>query len=681
MIFHRDAIYTFETYNIQIPEHALIKLEDGIRKKKAQLLTIDASHYAFWNGNGTIYRHDTVAEDIPSFMMPRPKPIIEAHRPETSEVFGKVIAADYKLTDYYNHFSKDWELEGLTTEEYIDLCKDVLIPYQRANRAYNGLAFVQVVGKLSHEEAIKKVLDKQFVTVSIGAIPNRMICSECLQDQTQRLCSHYANKRNNIFMLAESLEYEELSFVKKPADPFGRIVRIHDGQMEEFKFERESNILGAEVGVIDTETFFNNINSGKKIVCVENVCTIINDDQEDDVMAKINVSLIQEFGEQKLGALSIKITDSEEVVGMEAYQVSDEDFEGMKNTHFAIVQKTNDGEKRRFPLNNEANVLAGLALIADAEDLTDAEREKAKGKLEKTAKKLGVVLVADAEGTQEKEGKEGEGENPTLEDNAPAGDSEREEDDSKVKDIDTIITELRASISKFKEEVAATLKDGESVEADKDPVSKLFDLLKWFALDVSFAGASLNSQIGYYLEEQGKKAIANGQYDELVSNRDELVGKVSESETKIAELNDSITELQEEVEALDSQNIELNYQLRANSIEELVSNKVACEVINDSEEAISEEKEKLFKLPFEALKAQVTEYRKLVTKIKDNSVNNNKKQIEKVVDPTLNDSAPEGDEGDQEEEVTLPKKLTDREVRDALQSVKPNALSKLLFKK
>lgn len=698
MVFHKDAIYIYDTFNIALDESALIRIEDGIRDNVAQLLTIDASHYGFFNRNGCIYRHDTVQYDIPSFVYPNPKPIIEGHKQSTSDVFGNVVAADYVLTDYYKEVEADWDIEGLDSEEYIMMCKDAILPRQAQDPSFNGLAFVQVVGKLDHEGAIKKVLDQEFLTVSIGAIPKKMICSECLQDQTERMCNHYANRRNGIFMLAESLEYEELSFVKKPADPFGRVVKVHDGQMEESVFETDDTPLKANVNVIDVQSFFENVNSSeKKIVCVDNICTVINDNQEDGVMNKINVSLLTDFGQEKLASLTIKLADSEDAVDVSCFDLKDEDFKGMKHTQFAVIQKTpNDEEKRRLPLHDEAHVRAGLVLINDAEDLSESELEKAIAKLNKAARKFGIE-IEDAEANDEVEAKadtelEAEADTAVIAD-AEAGEtviedaeansaSEEAGDTPSAKDILLVIEDLKTSLSEFKEQVSAELKDGiypDEADPEKNPITKIFDLLKWFANDVKWAGESLNSQIGFFLEDEGKKAISKAAYDEIQTKVTDSEATVTELQDKVQKSESEMAELQEEVELLDQQNVDLNYKLREQSVNEIISHKVRLAVIEDTDEALAAEKEKLFKLPINALTDSVGEYRHLSAKIKESDVNNNMNQLNTVDDPTLTDGEIEDidanlDDGEQ-------KVVSKVDVKKALQSLRPNAFGNLFGEK
>src|ERR1035437_5754766 len=136
MVFNRDMIYLSESHNIRLSDSVLVKLEDAVRQKKDLLVTIAASHLGYRNGNWTTYRHDTVRHDIASFVAPNPKPIIEQHRPDSSDKFGVVIAADYKLTPFHDMLVKGRDIETYSSEEYINFVKDEVLPYQFANPQY-----------------------------------------------------------------------------------------------------------------------------------------------------------------------------------------------------------------------------------------------------------------------------------------------------------------------------------------------------------------------------------------------------------------------------------------------------------------------------------------------------------------------------------------------------------------
>jgi len=622
MVINKDSIKLLETMSFNIPEPVLVKIEDSLRKDQELLVTIDASHLGFRNGNGTIYRHDTLQDDIHTFVYPHPKPIIEKHRLKTSEKYGSIIAADLMLTDFYNQISNDVDLEGLSTHEYISMCKDHILPFQARRSDFNGLAFVQVVGKIDHKGGIKRIIDKEFFGVSIGAAPKRLICSECLQDQTTKICNHYARKGNGVFMLAESLEYEELSFVDKPADRFGKVIKIHDG-IEEVIHEYDASVAReANIDVVYIKDFFKQA-EGKKIVCVNNICAIIN--QEEEKMEKITLSLIDEFtAEVVLEALKgIKLED-EQVNLLDSIKLSDEETASLTSRQFAIVQKTGDNEKRRFPLNNEFNVRAGLSLIDKAEDLTESEVKKAKAKLEKAAEKFNIKIEDSTEETTEVVVA------PVVEETTETQETSK---------LEKILDELKGILEEEKK--VEVIEDCEETTSPKqDAVIRIFNMLKWFSTDLAIAGKSLNESIRSFLEDQGEKAIASGMYDELQEKATKLETievDLNAIKTDNETLKSEVLSLNDELEILEENNKELNYELRVHLVDELITSKIACDILQDEE--AEAEKENLMKIPYNALMSQVKDFRKMTAKLKDSV--NNRLEIRTVPNPTLQDSMTE----------------------------------------
>ena len=629
--------YLRQAYSIELDKDALLKLEDNIKKRSDEplIIRLTASGLGYRNLNNTIYRHDKIRDCIPSYVYPDTKPIIENHNPKSSTKYGRVIAADYKETKYYSDFiNKGIQLEDLTTQEYISLCKDTIIPFQNKNKNYNGLALTEVVGRIDNKEGIKKILDSEFLYVSIGAKPKRLICSECGQDQVEKICDHYPDRReNNIFMLAEELEYEELSFVKKPAYKFGKVTYIYDG----YEFEAEPTNLKASVEIIYAKDFFKQA-EGKKIICVDNICKVIN--EPEDKMRKtkegqkvLNISYIDEFNAELLK--DVKLSDSEEESNIdEALKLSDEVMGELTNRDFAICQKTEEGLKRRFPIHNVENTKAAIQLINKAEDLTDSEKEKAITCIGKAAKKQGIEFKLEDE-EQEQESKE-----------------------EKVTTFEDALAILKDSIEKVefeeKEDGTVELKDSEKV----NPFNEIFNMLISFSGNLKWAGDSLNSRITDYLVSCGKEAHEKGLFD-----------SVQEEATT---LKDSITSLEDEVSELEEQNRELNYAIRVNLIDDIVSAKQALKLVDSETE---EEKKSLLKLSYEALIKQKQEFCKLANNLKDNAFNNNK-EITTIQNPTLNDE--EGSDKEEVDESNL--NIQDSEAKDSLSEKEIVQLFRELFR-
>ena len=612
MLIHKDALRLQEVYNIKLNDNLLMKLEDAYSNKRELLVTIAASHYGLLNGNKVVYRHNTVKNNIGTFLHPHPKPIITNHRPKESKQFGRVIAVDYKLTDFDKQFSSKYDFDNMSTSEYMNFCKDEIIPFQEKNNGYNGLGYCEVVGKIDDEEGIRKVLNGEFLRVSIGADPKKLVCSHCLQDQMIKMCDHYATKQNGIFFLAEELEYEELSFLtgkKNPADPGAKVTTIHDEEQEAITI---TDCVDLQMDLISAEDFFRVklADSTKTIVCVDNICKIVN--QEETMGRKaieqkpvFNISYLDEFTKEELG--EIALTDSEDAVS--PLTLTDEKIGELKNSDFAIVQKGTEGTNRRFPIFDAENVQAAVKLFDKAKDLSPSEVLKAKAAIIKAAKKLGIEAVF----TEAEADAEGESDNGT-EGTTAIKDEAGTDTEGIERTIETLVSELQTIL----EGTDATKLTDEDTKVS--PLTIIFSMLQSVGSSLKWAGDDLKCAVDSYLKSLGEEAI------------NKTVADAMKDEVKT--LTDSLAEAQEDIELLDEMNRDLNVQIRCSLIDEIVDTKAVLGILKDS---VEDEKAKLVSYPYNILVDKVNEFRELKLNLKDGVVNN-KQEIKTITDPTLTDS-------------------------------------------
>ena len=415
-------------------------------------------------------------------------------------------------------------------------------------------------------------------------------------------------------MLAEELEYEELSFVKRPADKFGKVKFIHDN--EEQEYEQEYIQMEADVDIILAKDFFK-LADGKKIICMDNICKVINQpegkmNKKKEGQKTINVSYVDEFNAEELKG--VKLTDSEDESNLEEIlKLSDEVMGELTNRDFAIIQKTSDGVKRRFPIHTAENIKAAVQLINIASDITESEKEKAISSIGRVAKKAGIEFkITDEEVTTDPIVPETEEVtvDPVVEtETDPVVETEVVVEE---KTIEALCDELKV----FLEAVDETkLQDDDK----KNPLGEIFNMLVSFAGNLKWAGECLNNHVGGYLTDCGKEAIEKGIFDSLT--------------TEVTVLKDSMVEREEEIALLEDQNMELNYTMRSSLVDEIIEYKTTLTLIDAKN---TSEKEELIRLPYDALVKQKNEFKQLVSKTVNNTVT---KEITSIKDPTLlNDS-------------------------------------------
>ena len=96
---------------------------------------------------------------------------------------------------------------------------------------YIGLGFIQLVANITDLDAIQKLLDGRYLTGSVGATTDRAVCSICRQDWTEDgACEHKPGAiydESKCFLIMGNLDYEEYSFVNRPADRHSKVLELH----------------------------------------------------------------------------------------------------------------------------------------------------------------------------------------------------------------------------------------------------------------------------------------------------------------------------------------------------------------------------------------------------------------------------------------------------------------------
>jgi hypothetical protein len=98
------------------------------------------------------------------------------------------------------------------------------------NMDYAGLGYAEVIAHISDMDAAQKFEDGRYLTVSIGVMTDKAICSICKQDLVKDgPCEHIPGREydgRKAFLVTGSLHYEELSAVNVPADPHASVISL-----------------------------------------------------------------------------------------------------------------------------------------------------------------------------------------------------------------------------------------------------------------------------------------------------------------------------------------------------------------------------------------------------------------------------------------------------------------------
>lgn len=172
---------------------------------KKFIATINATHAGFINGNHTWYLEEDMANGVDTWISPYNKPVL-VHHEMKKDAIGRVLSAKYvKMTDSKN-----------------------------GNKNYPK-GFIQLEVEITDQEAVAKIKDRRYNTVSISTDARTARCSICNQDIAAKgLCEHERGKKydgKKCFWYLGGLKYKEVSYVNAPADEYAETERFEEKEV------------------------------------------------------------------------------------------------------------------------------------------------------------------------------------------------------------------------------------------------------------------------------------------------------------------------------------------------------------------------------------------------------------------------------------------------------------------
>lgn len=210
------------------------RAQDSKDTPPSLLVRVAATHAGTVNGNYRFYRPDRMQDGVASWT-PKSgfkRPILLEHN-EHGDVLGRVVEAryvdeSYKFVNDYPSikdslfYRTDSRKTGLF--ETVDWIVENLLDLDD----YSGLGFIELGLSVTNPAAIEKALREEYLTVSVGLSTDSAICSICHQDWAEDdRCEHKLGDTVDgkpVFLITGGLEYDEVSFVNFPADPFAGVI-------------------------------------------------------------------------------------------------------------------------------------------------------------------------------------------------------------------------------------------------------------------------------------------------------------------------------------------------------------------------------------------------------------------------------------------------------------------------
>lgn len=222
-------------------------------------IRIAATHSGKITRNNGFYLPHKMKVGASTFTDQYPKPV-QVHHEESKDPVGRVVASKY--VDISHGIRDSWDgrqlkdnlrpisdtlldafCQGkLSARECVEIAdkyfiKDLTIS---EDPDYHGLGYVEIIADITDPDAIQKILDKRYLTGSVGASTNAAICSICKKDwaQDEGRCEHLPGKvydeKGKCVLIAGDFIYDEWSFVNKPADRHSGVIEVNVNGIQDF---------------------------------------------------------------------------------------------------------------------------------------------------------------------------------------------------------------------------------------------------------------------------------------------------------------------------------------------------------------------------------------------------------------------------------------------------------------
>lgn len=263
-------------------------------------IKIKASHLEWSNGNSYYYTKKGARKTLDQWTSPFNKPQLVAHN-ESLDPIGRIMSAKIAKTKDPNDPS-----------EY----------------------YVELTARITDTNAIEKIIDGRYYTVSVGSRAYKVICSECGQVLNEEgLCEHkkgsLGDNGEKISWIIDGWFPKEDSFVNCPADEYSGILEINLGD-----------------GWVKYTDFMSDI-----------------------------TNILNKLGDTNMPN---KLTDKKLSADERA----------------KLPEKAFCGPNRTFPAHDESHVRAGLRLLGKAK-LSDSTKAKIKACLYRKGKQYGITPTKD----------------------------------------------------------------------------------------------------------------------------------------------------------------------------------------------------------------------------------------------------------------------------------------------
>lgn len=315
---------------LQLNDAQVAELRDAGSKLKKVKVRIEATHSGIINQNKFFYTPQGMSDGAHTFVEPFNKPVMLNHDRDLDPI-GRVLESKYVDYDDLDNSTMltDAVRTGTNPQDMVDLVADFVQSSVFLDENYKGLGHIELIAEISDHDAIEKVLDERYLTVSIGGRVDSAACSICgsnkLADQS---CDHLRGETydgEECFYIGGVMDFDEVSYVNSPADKKAVGTVISDSADDTFFSEQSFEILDFEL-----------------------------DDAGED---KLNLKdLLAKLADQNL------VAETLEQLGLSSLALSDERYAKLRKTSFLFA------DEKFLPVNDKAHIVAAYSILDQVED-------------------------------------------------------------------------------------------------------------------------------------------------------------------------------------------------------------------------------------------------------------------------------------------------------------------------
>ena len=200
------------------------------------LVKIAATHSALKTGNKGFYLPERMRDGASSFLVPYKKPVL-THHDDFNDPIGRVQSARYVDQSHLYPVNDIW-LNKLAAGSLKDKDLQKAVQYTlktwQNQEEYQGLGYLELIAEITDPDAIQKILDNRYLTVSTAHSSDAAFCGICMQNWVaDGWCEHEPGNMyedEECVLIPGKHLYSEVSYVNKPADRHATNVAIVEGQ-------------------------------------------------------------------------------------------------------------------------------------------------------------------------------------------------------------------------------------------------------------------------------------------------------------------------------------------------------------------------------------------------------------------------------------------------------------------